>query len=203
MKKERRRPIQSGLALAARLHRDLATRVRLLVLRMASSSSIARNHDLIPSASSSQHQQLAAVGLLGRGKDGTLVYPATQIPSRFAPDACVVVERVSAASSSNACIDASDVAALVRAGLDDEVAIKDVRDEVSAQEEAAIHAHLRSCFRGAHRMTLCCLHPKIASVYVDGHVLLPMRVGASIDRDGHFKDAASSLLDLSRCVLGA
>ena len=192
--------------LACALHRFLA-------LRILGTAAFSRKGASLMSIMDSA--AVAAVDLLGRGKDGTLVYPATQIPARFAPDACVII-RQDAAKNANkattaACIDASDGAALRRAGLGDDVALKDVRDEAAAKAEAAIHAHLRSCFARGHKMRLCCLHPRVFSVWVDDHVLIPMRVGTPIDKhgagtsdkDNHKQYSAAALLSLARGVLGA
>jgi hypothetical protein len=168
--------------------------------------------DLLESTPRSRRRSGDVLGILGRGKDGTLVYPAEQIPSRFAADACVRVVyagvRASSANASRtrtACIDVSDAPALERAGLGSDVAIKDVRDEASAKAEAAIHTYLRTCFRGARKMPLCCLHPRIEAVSVDDHALLPMRTGVPIDRASSDDDTlnASALLSLARGVLGA
>ena len=201
--------------IACKLHRALAIRVWHVMMGDVSGYGRSRANsarsELLPSSSSGDAQALA---ILGRGKDGTLVYPATQIPSRFAPDACVIVERAQPLQSQRrrGCINASDSVALQRAGLVSDVALKDIRDEASAKAEAVIHAHLRTCFRGSRKMQLCCLHPRVESVSVDGHLLLPMRVGSPIDISTHRPSSAhrqsgirtaSDLLALSRGVLGA
>jgi hypothetical protein len=220
------RVIGSQERLAGWLHARLAERVM-----SASPDGWPWSYHPSGSSTASYSSSLAsAIDLLGRGKDGTLVYPATQIPSRFAPDACVVVAvdkrksedgpgpkrrrsspiLLGGVGDDRRCIAAADEIALRRAGLGDDVAIKDVREESAAKAEAAIHAHLRQCFKRARRMRACCLHHTVLSVSVDDHVLIPMRVGFPIEngvdgrgwmlRPGGL--GVRDLLGLARGVLG-
>lgn len=186
------RRVASRHRLSGWLHARLARRVAGSVAN--------RTHRSVASIASIAE----AIDLLGRGKDGTLVYPASQIPKRFASDACVVVRRASTdrrRRTAVGCIAAIDAAALRNAGLDEDVALKDVRDEASAKAEAAIHAHLRACF--SRKMNLCALHPDVVSVTIDDHALIPMRVGASIDAAFAKANKAEDLLSIARGVLGA
>lgn len=132
-----------------------------------------------------QHEQL-----LGRGKNGTVVYLATQIPARFAPASCVRAsvlllpssDRRPASVRDTGCVPASDRAALAAAGLGADVAVKDVRDRELAETELAVHALVRRMFSVARDLGACSVHPRVLALSVDGRPLLPMRVGLPLGR---------------------
>jgi len=127
------------------------------------------------------------VEALGMGKKGTLVYSADQLVQRIRsrdntkPHATLVLVavRTCAGGAEPRVAAASDARALARLGLDARVALKDVRDEAAARRELAVHALVRGIFRAARKARYCVLHPRICSVEVDGHVLLPMRAMTS------------------------
>ena len=64
---------------------------------------------------------------------------------------------------------------MARLRLTDAMAVKDVRDEQDARDEATVHAFLYGCFSRGSRMRYCILHPTVCTLRVDGHVLMPMR----------------------------
>jgi hypothetical protein len=123
--------------------------------------------------------QMTGVKVLGYGKDGTIVYTADQL-LRVHPRASWVEVGACGARRTERLelrhMGERDVArATARLRLTDAMAVKDVRDEEDARDEATVHAFLYSCFARKARMRYCILHPTVCSLRVDGHVLLPMR----------------------------
>ena len=117
--------------------------------------------------------------VIGYGKKGTVVYAASQILDVHR-DAQVI--EVTSCQGGTARIDvaaegdAKARGAMLRLHLTAAMAVKDVRDEEDARNEAAVGNFLQACFARASCMRYCVLHPTVCNLNVDGHVLVPMRM---------------------------
>ena len=129
------------------------------------------------------------VPVLGYGRDGTVVYSAENLGTMYPLAESVTIGFCSMRDMlKEVPLPGKDCSKY----LNNSVALKDLRNNDRAEEEATVNAFLYNCFAEQSCLQYSIFHPKVCTVRVGNHTLLPMQ---------RFTGTANALLGTCRTRL--